>query len=175
VILLSGNLGYRPTVRGALWFATEVWPRLRSLVPKVRWVLAGARPVEALRRLGQTPGIEVHADVPDLGPYLVNTRVAIAPMSSGSGVPMKVLEAMAARVPAVVHPWAAEGLVKEASDAVVVASSAEEWVAALEPLLREPGSAGDLGERGYEMWQRFYHPDRVADQIREVVTQAARQ
>jgi glycosyltransferase involved in cell wall biosynthesis len=175
VILLSGNLGYRPTVRGALWFAADVWPRLRSLVPGVRWVLAGARPVAAVRRLGDSPGIEVHADVADLGPYLLNTRVAIAPMSSGSGVPMKVLEAMAAGVPAVVHPWAAEGLVKEACDAVVVASDAEGWVAALEPLLGNAGAASEIGERGHLIWERFYHPERVADQIREVVAEVATQ
>jgi glycosyltransferase involved in cell wall biosynthesis len=172
VILLSGNLGYLPTVRGARWFAAEVWPRLRTLVPEVRWVLAGARPSPAVKRIGRSPGIDLHADVPDLGPYLANARVAIAPMSSGSGVPMKVLEAMAAGVPAVVHPWAAEGLTAEANDAVIVASGAEAWVAALEPLLREPASAGDLGGRGYEIWQRFYHPERVAQQIREVVREA---
>jgi glycosyltransferase involved in cell wall biosynthesis len=173
VVLLSGNLGYRPTVRGALWFAAEVLPRLQSLVPGVRWVLAGARPAAAVRRIGQSPGVEVHADVPDLGVYHAKARVAIAPMSSGSGVPMKVLEAMAAGVPAVVHPWAADGLVEEAGDAVVVASGAEEWVAELARILRDSNSAKDLGEQGYQMWQRYYHPERVADQIREVVTQAA--
>jgi glycosyltransferase involved in cell wall biosynthesis len=173
VILLSGNLGYRPTVRGAQRFAVEVWPQLRSLVPEVRWVLAGARPSTAVRRLGRIPGVEVHADVPDLGRYLASARVAVAPMSSGSGVPMKVLEAMAAGVPTVVHPWAAEGLTAEANDAVVVASGAEAWVAALEPLLRDADAAKNLGDRGHEAWQRVYHPDRVAQQIREVVAEAA--
>ena len=174
VILLSGNLGYRPTVRGAQWFAREVWPRLRSAVPEARWVLAGARPTAAVRRLARLPGVEVHADVPDLGSFLVESRVAIAPMSSGSGVPMKVLEAMAAGVPAVVHPWAAEGLIEEVGNAVAVASEADDWVANLERLLRDPGAANDLGRRGHELWRRFYHPERVAEQIREVVTGAAR-
>jgi hypothetical protein len=174
VVLLSGNLGYRPTVRGAQWFGREVWPRLRAAVPEARWVLAGARPAAAVRRLAQMPGVEMHADVPDLGSYVTGSRVAIAPMSSGSGVPMKVLEAMAAGVPAVVHPWAAEGLVEEAGQAVAVASEADDWIAVLESLLRDPGEAHDLGRRGHELWQRFYHPERVAEQIREVVTEAGR-
>jgi glycosyltransferase involved in cell wall biosynthesis len=174
IVVLSGNLGYRPTVRGALWFAREVWPRLGSAVPEARWVLAGARPTAAIRRLARLPGVEVHADVPDLASFLVSSRVAIAPMGSGSGVPMKVLEAMAAGVPAVVHPWAAEGLVGEAGDAVAVASGADEWVASLEPLLRDAGAAHDLGDRGHQVWQRFYHPARVAEQIRDVVAEAVR-
>jgi glycosyltransferase involved in cell wall biosynthesis len=173
VVLLSGNLGYRPTVRGALWFAREVWPRLRAAVPDARWVLAGARPAAEIRRLDRIPGVKVRADVPDLATFFTDSRVAIAPMNSGSGVPMKVLEAMAAGLPAVVHPWAAEGLVGEAGDAVAVASEADDWVAVLEPLLRDPEVAHDLGRRGYEVWRRFYHPVRVAEQIRAVVSEAA--
>ena len=173
VVLLSGNLGYRPTVRGALWFAREVWPRLRAAVPDARWVLAGARPAAEIRRLDRIPGVKVRADVPDLAMFFTDSRVAIAPMDSGSGVPMKVLEAMAAGLPAVVHPWAAEGLVGEAGDAVAVASEADDWVAVLEPLLRDPEVAHDLGRRGYDVWRRFYHPVRVAEQIRAVVSEAA--
>jgi glycosyltransferase involved in cell wall biosynthesis len=172
VVLLSGNLGYRPTVRGALWFAREVWPRLRAAVPDARWVLAGARPAAEIRRLDRIPGVKVCADVPDLATFFADSRVAIAPMNSGSGVPMKVLEAMAAGLPAVVHPWAAEGLVGEVGDAVVVASKADDWVAVLESLLRDTEAAHNLGRRGYEVWRRFYHPVRVAEQIRAVVSEA---
>ena len=50
----------------------------------------------AIRRLAAADGVELHADVPDLGPFFARAWVAIAPMETGSGVPMKVLEAMAA-------------------------------------------------------------------------------
>ena len=173
VVLLSGNLGYRPTVRGAEWFARRVWPRVLEESSGARWVLAGARPAAAVRRLKRLPGVEVHADVPDLATYLAAARVTIAPMSSGSGVPMKVLEAMAAGVPAIVHPWAAAGLGGDAGEAVAVASHADEWVDALVGLLGDPQRAQDLGLRGHELWRRVYHPQRVADQIRAVVDEVA--
>ena len=172
-VLLSGNLGYRPTVKGAQWFASEVWPGLLQRVPEARWVLAGARPDPAMRRLARLQGVEIHADVPDLGDYLRSARVAIAPMSSGSGVPMKVLEAMAAGVPTVVHPWAADGLAEGAAETVAVASRAEDWVDTIAGLLEDAGTARDLGERGRELWRRHYHPDVVASQIRDVVAEAA--
>jgi polysaccharide biosynthesis protein PslH len=172
-VLLSGNLGYRPTVDGALWFAREVWPLLRRRVAAARWVLAGARPAPAVRRLARLDGVEVHADVPDLGPYLRAVRVALAPMSSGSGVPMKVLEAMAAGVPVVAHPWAADGLAGEAAEAVTVADGPEAWAEALVRLLDDAVAARAQGELGREAWRRHYHPDVVADQIRAIVAEAA--
>jgi len=94
-------------------------------------------------------------------------------MSSGSGVPMKVLEALAAGVPAVVHPWAAAGLGSDAHEAVAVATNADEWVDTIVDLLSDPHEARDLGRRGRDLWRRVYHPDRVADQIRAVVAEAA--
>jgi len=168
-VLLSGNLGYRPTVAAARWFARSVWPRILEHVPDVRWVLAGARPARAIRELARLPGVEVHPNVPDLAPFLAEAAVAVAPMATGSGVPMKVLEAWAAGVPVVAHPWAAQGLVSAPERGVEVASSAEQWVAATARLLTDPPAAEQLARRGRRLWERFYSPERVADAIRDAV------
>ncbi len=174
-VLLSGNLGYRPTVEGALWFASEVWPELRRRAPGARWVLAGARPARAIRRLSALPGVEVHADVPDLAPYLASARVAIAPMASGSGVPMKVLEAWASGVPVVARRWAAEGLSEAAGEALVADDDPAVWVAALLRLLEDPGEARRLGRKGRKAWAAAYHPRAVAAGIRNAVSAAVGQ
>lgn len=172
-ILLSGNLGYRPTVAGARWFADHVWPSLARRVPGVRWLLVGARPSRTVRQLAELPGIELHADVADLAPYLAQTTAAIAPLSSGSGIPMKVLEAWAAGVPVVADRWATGGLDGEGAAAVAAASTRDEWVANLERLLTVPEAAASLGNRGRDVWAAQYRFDRVAEAVRAVVSDAA--
>jgi glycosyltransferase involved in cell wall biosynthesis len=175
VVLLSGNLGYRPTVSGALWFSRKVWPELRAAVPGARWRLAGARPVAAIRRLARQSGVEVHADVDDLAPFLADAAVAIAPMVTGSGVPMKVLEAWAAGLPVVAAPWAAAGLQSDAGEGLIVAESAGEWVAALTHLLKDHSHALAVGRRGRAVWDRWYRPDQVEQMIRDAVNAARTQ
>ncbi len=168
-VLLSGNLGYRPTVEAARWFGAEVWPVLRSAVPDARWVLAGARPAGAIRALAGVPGVEIHEDVPDLGPFLARSWLAIAPMASGSGVPMKVLEAWAAGLPVVAHPWTAAGLDCAGQRAIRQAEDADQWVSALIELLADRDDRETLAALGREAWDRSYRPERVAEQIREAV------
>jgi glycosyltransferase involved in cell wall biosynthesis len=171
-VLLSGNLGYRPTVAAAERFAAEVWPRLRARVPAARWLLAGARPARSVRALGSLPGVEVHGDVADLGPFLARATVSIAPMATGSGVPIKVLEAWAAERPVVAHPWAAAGLEEDPAPGVAVAERAEEWVETLARLLTDHAAAAGLAERGRAVWARHYRPEAVRAAILDAVTAA---
>ncbi len=167
VVLLSGNLGYRPTVRAAQWFADRVWPRLRGAVPGATWVLAGARPAPAIRRLAAGPGIELHGDVDDLAPHLGRARLAVAPMISGSGVPLKILEALAAGVPVIADPWSAAGLADPA--AVTEARGVDGWVSAAVELLTNDEAAERRRERGLEVWRAHYRPEVVRERIRVVV------
>ncbi len=172
IVILSGNLGYRPTIRAALWFADRVWPKVLESVPSAVWVLAGARPAGAVRQLVSRPRVEVHSNVDDLGRFLRRARVAIAPMASGSGVPIKILEAMAAGVPVVADPWSADGL--EDPSAVVAAHDEVEWIDALRRLLTDSGAAREQAMKGTEVWRAHYAPDRVGAQIRTAVQAAAR-
>jgi len=173
LLLLSGNLGYRPTVEGALFFARRVWPVLKQKHPALRWVLAGSRPPRAIRRLAGIEGVEVVADPEDLAPHFARALVAIAPMASGSGVPMKILEAWAAGLPVVAHPWAADGLEEGGNGALLKAGSTREWVDSVGRMIEDTELRNRLRERGREIWRRFYHPDAVAASIREAVTAIA--
>jgi len=171
-LLLSGNLGYRPTVEGALWFSREVWPEVARRLPGMRWVLAGARPAPAIRRLSRIRGIEVVAEPPDLGDFLARAHLAVVPVATGSGVPMKILEAWAAGVPVVTHPWVLSGIDESCRHAAETADSSREWI---EIIVRLHGDA-DLRARssraGKNAWRSVYHPEVVAESIRNFVEEA---
>jgi glycosyltransferase involved in cell wall biosynthesis len=118
------------------------------------------------------PGVEVHGDVPDLAPFLRSASVAIAPMDSGSGVPMKVLEAWSAGIPAVAHPWAAWGLAGEGAEAIEVASTAHHWTDTLVEMLTDREKADKMGRIGRQVWEGRYGFERVAESIRSAVEEA---
>jgi glycosyltransferase involved in cell wall biosynthesis len=93
-------------------------------------------------------------------------------MDSGSGVPMKILEAWSAALPVVVHPWAASGLAGEGSRCVEIAVTPDQWIEALVEILTNDKKAREMGDRGREVWERHYCFERVAHEIRTAVEEA---
>jgi glycosyltransferase involved in cell wall biosynthesis len=169
VVLLQGNLGYFPTVDGAIWFAREVWPHVRSLRPQAEWWLAGARPVRALRRLARRDGVRVLADPPDLAAVLARASVAVAPLLSGSGTPNKILEAMAHSLPVVTTPEAAAGLDGRVGGEVAVARTPHEFARAVVELLGDPQRARLQATAGLAYLDRHHTLAGIAAQLEAMI------
>lgn len=147
-LVLTGNLGYFPTVDAISWWVRRVWPELRRAHPELRLTLAGARPAAAVRRAARAPGVELLDTPADLAAVLAGATAAIAPLRAGSGVPVKVLEAWAAGVPVVASRWAAAGAGARAGFEVLVAETVEEWVTAVDRLLTGDGLRQRLVDGG---------------------------
>ena len=83
-LVFVGGFRHPPNVDAVLWFARDVFPRIRQALPQVRFHCIGAAPPPEVLALGGTPGILVHGHVPDLAPYMDEGRVAVARSSSTS-------------------------------------------------------------------------------------------
>ncbi len=109
-VIFAGTLDYAPNVDAVAWAAANIWPRIRGAVPDARWVVAGRRPVAAVRALDGRDGVEVRGEVPDMAAELHAAWVALAPMRTGVGIKNKVLEAWACARPVVMTRRATNGL-----------------------------------------------------------------
>ena len=69
-VCFVGVLNYQPNVDGLCWFVERVWPTVRNTVPSAQFLIVGKSPSAAVRRLADKPGVELHADVPDVRPFL---------------------------------------------------------------------------------------------------------
>lgn len=108
-IVFLGAMDYRPNVDAVTWFTREVWPRVRAVRPEATFEIVGRRPTPAVSALHGRDGVTVTGAVPDVRPHLAAAHVAATPLRIARGLQNKVLEAMAAGVPVVASPAAAEG------------------------------------------------------------------
>lgn len=110
-VIFAGNLGYFPNIDAALWLGTDILPRLTARIGEVRLRLVGARPASRLTRMARDHAqIDLIGPVADVHPYLARAAVAVVPMRAGSGLQLKLLEAMASGTPVVATSLAAAGM-----------------------------------------------------------------
>ncbi len=155
-VLFAGTLDYPPNVDAVAWAAADIWPRIRAAVPGVRWVIAGRRPVAAIRALDGQDGVEVRAEVADMHSEIQAAWVAIAPMRTGVGLKNKVLEAWACARPVVLTPMAMNGLALPPGHARLVQARTAGLADAAVALLRDAASRQRSGDAAHAMVARDF-------------------
>ena len=138
------------TNRSALtWFIAQVWPSVQHEVPTARLIVVGSRPPDDLRRqLAGVSGAELHADVPNVRPYLARASVAVNPAVTGSGVNIKLVDYMQAGVPVVSTALATRGLDLRPGIDLEVHDEPLPFAGAIVDLLRRPERADAMAESG---------------------------
>ncbi len=174
VLGFTGSLDYHPNIDAARFAARAVFPLVRAAVPGARLLIAGRRPVVAVRALGALPGVEVVADPAEMGDVLARMMVALAPMRAGSGIKNKVLEAWAGARPVVMSRIAANGLTLPAGHAPLVGDGAAKQAEAAIALLREPARASALGNAARDHVAAHFSWRQQAARLDALLRQASR-
>ena len=161
-LAITGNLGYFPTARGIAWFLDEIWPEVAHRFPRARLLVAGARPRRGLARRVRDLGGRLVADPADLSALLAGSDLALAPLLAGSGTPIKLLEALAAGIPAVATPAAAEGLDPALARCLAIPEDAAAWVTTLHALIANPVAARARAVVGAQLVRELHDPATIS-------------
>jgi glycosyltransferase involved in cell wall biosynthesis len=159
-----GNFSHPPNVDAARWLAGEVLPSLRADGLDARLLLAGSAMPRELRELAGA-GVEVLPDVPRVESVLARATVVVAPIRTGGGMRMKVVQAMAAGKAVVTTPRGAEGIDLTSPAPLAVAETAESIVGAIARLLGHPDERRELAGRAREHARRFHSPQAYAERL----------
>jgi polysaccharide biosynthesis protein PslH len=145
-ILFVGNFAHPPNVDAALRLAREILPGVRARHPDARLELVGPSPTPAIAALAGD-GVEVTGEVPSIEPHLDAAALVVAPLRSGGGMRVKVLEALAAGKAVIASPLAIQGLGVTPGDQVLIGESNAELGEGISILLADEGARRALGER----------------------------
>jgi len=164
-LLFVGALGYAPNRDGLRWFLREVWPRLRSETGRrIRLRVVGA-PIPAEIAELTIEGLELLGAVPDLAPLYREATLALAPLHTGGGTRLKLIEAAAYRVPMVATSIAARGLDFASADSMWLADSARDFGDAILAALHDPAARQARADKARQRASALHDRAGVVDRL----------
>jgi polysaccharide biosynthesis protein PslH len=150
-VLFAGSLDTPTNIEALRWFLSTAWPAVLRLRPDATLQVVGRRATPALlSELRSHPGLTVEVDVPEMAPYLAAAAVSINPMRSGSGVNIKMVDAMAAGLPVVSTAVGSRGMHWEPDVHLLRADDPESFARAVARLLASPELAARIAGAGRE-------------------------
>jgi len=171
-ILFVGAFHHPPNRDAAIWLAGEILPAVQARHPGARLRIVGSGPTAEVRALAG-PSVEVVADAPSVLPHLEEAAVVMAPVRTGGGMRMKVLQAMAAGKAVVTTARGTEGYTGFGEEPpLAVAESEAEIAAATAELLADDERRRRLGERARQFAERHHSPEAWAERQTTVFEEA---
>ncbi len=121
-MILATNYDWVHNVDGVIWFIENVLPLVQNIYPDAKLQLIGKNPPAIFNKYSGD-GVEVLGFVPSVKEYLAKANVYIAPLFVGGGIRIKILEAMAMKLPVVATPVSAEGIKASDEDGLYVSDN----------------------------------------------------
>lgn len=172
-VLFVGNFTHLPNRDAVAWLAKEIMPAVQARVPDASLRVVGSAPPAEVRALAG-PGVELFADAPSIGPHIEAAAVVVAPVRTGGGMRMKVLEALAAGKAVVTTSRGTEGFDCFEEPPLAVADDGGSFAAATAELLEDPGRRAELRARARAFAAAHYSPESWAERLEAVYEEARR-
>jgi glycosyltransferase involved in cell wall biosynthesis len=161
-LLFVGNLFFPPNLDALLYFAHDILPAMRRISARTIFLCVAGNadspqvPLLEQALLSHNCQLQFTGHLQDLAPLYENTDVCIAPIRSGGGTRMKIIQAFAHSRPVVATPFGAEGLEVEDGHELLLADNARAFAAACLRIKEEPDMAGRLAANARRRFEQSY-------------------
>jgi glycosyltransferase involved in cell wall biosynthesis len=152
-LIFTGPFKYRANYEAMLWFVSEVFPLILERQPDAQLIVTGDH---AGLPLPSTQNITLAGHVDDIKSLIASCSVSIAPLLSGGGTRLKILEAMALGTPVVATSKGAEGLDAQAGQHLLTADSPSDFAESVLELLQDGGKHQGLITNAQQLVREKY-------------------
>jgi len=159
-IIFCGSLAFPPNFEGVQWFLENVFKTYLEHYPTMKFKITGKVNPVLQERLGRCKQVEFTGFLSaiDLEELMINARFAVVPIRKGSGVKVKLLEALAHGMPVITTAECYAGAPYGDAEEVpyIFAHTAEEYLEAMYRLTEQPAYCAELGACAYSFFAENY-------------------
>ncbi len=170
-IVLCSNMGIRRNVDAAVWFTNSIFLNVKKQIPDAEFWIVGANPTKQIMSLKNIDGIHVTGKVEDIRQYYKMGRVFVAPYRFGAGTKIKILEAMAMKVPIVSTSIGCRGIGVINEEHLLVADTEEEFSQRVVELLKNEKKSKIISENSADLIREKFRWKKIVDDLEKKLSE----
>ena len=159
-----GAMDWMPNCDSIEWLLDEVWPVVHREVPQAHLYLAGRKMPQRWMD-ADIEGVTVVGEVPDAGYFIAGKQINVVPLLSGSGIRVKIIEAMAAGKAVVTTTIGAQGIEYTDGENLLVADTPEQFAAQIKRLVEDQDYCHSVGDAAARLVTEYYDVKRLTAQL----------
>jgi glycosyltransferase involved in cell wall biosynthesis len=168
-LIFSGALTFSPNYQAMEWFTENVFPLVLRANPEAHLTITGDH-----GGLGLTNdrNVNLAGYVDDIRPLIASSWISLAPIFSGGGTRLKILEAFGLRTPVVSTSKGAQGLDVKHEEHLLIADSVESFAQATIRLLNDTELRQELVTNALELVREKYDWAVIMPRFHSIVASA---
>ncbi len=160
-----GALDWLPNLEGLDWFITRVWVKLRRKYPGLRFLVAGRNAGKGYVSYLLNKGIDYWGEVEDAGNFFSENGILIVPLFSGSGIRVRIIEAMFRVKPVISSSYAASGIPVKNGRHLLMADDEHGFAKTVDKLLADHEYAIKLGMNARKLSHEKFDNRVIAEDL----------
>lgn len=159
-----GSMNWLPNQEGIQWFLKSSWKQIVAQNPNIRLYLAGRFMPDWVQNFESENLINV-GEVNDAKKFVAQHNIAIVPLLSGSGIRIKIIEAMASGKTVVTTPIGAEGIAYTENKNIIIAKNEMEFIQSVNTIHDNPEMAEKIGREARKLIELTYDNFKIIQQL----------
>lgn len=172
-ILFMGNYAWLQNVEAARILATEIFPVIQKKIPDCKLVIAGQNTGKISDLNGQ--GIELKDfavdDIESVKKSYQENGIMVAPLYGPGGTRLKILAAMASKMPVVTTGIGTEGIDAKNLESILVGENSTELATLAVKLFEDKGLYKKIAENARRLVEENYSYSSIAKKLSDVYRQ----
>ena len=163
-----GAMDWAPNLEAIIHFVDMIWPEIhKTYGDKVTFHAAGVRMPDSLQKR-KIPGVTFSGKVPDFMEFANLHHLMAVPLISGSGIRMKIAEAMVSGIPVIASPSAIGGIPAQKNKEFLQAGNAKEWIKHIGDILSGKTDLAKLAENARNKAQKLFSEEAASEVVNRV-------
>jgi len=164
-IAFYGDMSRFVNWKSAVWFIENVLPKVVAQKPYIKFYVIGANPPPQLQKYHDGKNVVVTGWLDNPATILGRCQIFVAPLLSGAGIKIKVIEAMAAGLPVVANAVAMQGIPATPGEHYYHAETPDEFALAIVTLMEDEQLRKRFSEKAVQLIQDVFCLERAGDKL----------